>query len=107
MLHQARLDEGLVLERPIEIHAEFRLERLLGHRDRLAWTARATVPFSAAMTGRRQRRMFRMRSQVMSVKRRSPAASSEKSAPMMSSTSPPEQNALPAPVSTTARTPES
>src|SRR2546426_4496 len=59
--------------------------------------APATVPFSAAITGFRQRRMFRIRSQVMSVKRRSPAASRAKSAPMMSSTSPPEQKALPAP----------
>ena len=69
--------------------------------------APATVPLSAAITGRRQRRMLRITSQVMRVNSRSPAASRANRAPMMSSTSPPEQNARPAPVSTMARTPGS
>src|SRR6185503_1514831 len=76
----------------------------MSHAEAITAPAPATVPFNAAITGFRHRRMFRIRSQVMSVKRRRPAASSEKSAPMMSSTSPPEQKARPAPVSTTART---
>ena len=69
--------------------------------------APATVPFRAATIGRRQRRMLRMTSHVMRVNSRSPRASREKSAPMMSSTSPPEQNPRPAPVKTIARTPGS
>ena len=55
--------------------------------------APATVPLSAAITGRRQRRMARIRSQVMRVNSSRPRESRPNSAPMMSSTSPPEQNA--------------
>ena len=69
--------------------------------------APATVPLSAATTGRRHCRMDRMRSPVSRVNSSSPAASREKSAPMMSSTSPPVQKARPAPVMMTARTPGS
>ena len=69
--------------------------------------APATVPLSAATTGRRHWRMERMRSPVRRVNSSSPAASLENSAPMMSSTSPPVQKARPVPVMMTARTPGS
>ena len=69
--------------------------------------APATVPLSAATTGRRHWRMERMRSPVRRVNSSRPAASLENSAPMMSSTSPPLQKARPVPVMMTARTPGS
>ena len=69
--------------------------------------APATVPLSAATTGRRHCRIARMRSPVSRVNSSSPAASRANSAPMMSSTSPPEQKARPLPVMTIARTPGS
>ncbi len=66
--------------------------------------APAVVPFKLAMTGFASRRMFRMSSQVMRVNSSSPSMLRLKSSPMMSCTSPPEQNARPVPVITTTRT---
>ena len=66
--------------------------------------APATVPLSAPITGCRHCRIAAIRSHVIRVNSSSPSKSRSKSAPMMSSTSPPLQNPLPAPVITTART---
>jgi len=63
-----------------------------------------TVPFSAPTIGFSSRRMFSIRSQVMRVNASSSASETPNSRPMMSRTSPPEQNARPVPVITTART---
>ena len=62
------------------------------------------VPFSDATIGFSSRRMFPMSSQVMRVKALTCASDASSSLPMMSRTSPPEQNARPVPVRTTART---
>ncbi len=66
--------------------------------------APATVPLSEAMTGLFRARMLRINSQVMRVNSSSPLMSRLKSSPIMSSTSPPEQNPRPRPVITTTRT---
>ncbi len=67
--------------------------------------APATVPLSAAMIGRRHWRIASTRSHVMCVNSSSPRKSRDSSGPMMSCTSPPVQNDVPAPVRTMARTP--
>ena len=66
--------------------------------------APAAMPLTAAMMGFSSRRMLRTRSQVSLVKRYSPAPSIFSNSPMMSSTLPPEQKPLPAPVRTTTCT---
>ena len=70
----------------------------------MAAPAPATVPLREATIGRGRARMARMRSQVRVVNSRSDFASRPSSAPMISRTSPPVQNARPVPVSTTTRT---
>ena len=69
--------------------------------------APAVVPFNAAITGRRHCRIASTRSHVIRVHSSSSRYSRPIRRPMMSRTSPPEQNAFPVPVITTARTPGS
>ena len=69
--------------------------------------APATVPLRAPTIGRRQAIIERMSAPVARVNSRRPRASVSNSLPMISSTSPPEQKARPAPVSRIARTPGS
>ena len=70
----------------------------------MAAPAPATVPLSDATMGCGSARMARTSSQVSRVNSSRPAGSRWSSSPMISFTSPPVQNALPAPVSTTTRT---
>ena len=66
--------------------------------------APAAIPWSAAMMGTGHSRMPRMTSPVIRVKASSWSWPIRRVAPMISLTSPPEQNARPAPRSTSART---
>ena len=66
--------------------------------------APAAMPFTAAMIGSGHSRIPWTTAPVIRVNSSSPSASRERSGPMMSFTSPPEQNARPAPVTMTART---
>jgi hypothetical protein len=59
---------------------------------------------TAAITGRRTRRIARISAPVMRVNSSSPAMSRWKSWAMMSCRSPPEQNPVPSPVITSDRT---
>jgi hypothetical protein len=62
------------------------------------------VPLSAATIGFSSVRMFSIKSHVMRVNANSSASGTSNSLPMMSLTSPPEQNARPLPVISTLRT---
>ncbi len=66
--------------------------------------APAAIPCTTAMTGMGHSRMFRMTSPLIRVKASSSSWPIRSVAPMISLTSPPEQNARPSPRTTSTRT---